>query len=76
MGRRGVIPAPATVDAVEIEATTGGLPPRRLEVTPITPTHVSALAASLTTPGTWALDVRAVHGGTNTTEFTLEVPIR
>lgn len=65
----------ATVDAVEIQATTGSLPPRRLTVTPITPSHVSAYGASLSSPGTWTLEISAAQAGSVTT-LTIEVPIR
>lgn len=63
------------VDAVEVTAATGDIPPRRLDVTPITPTHFSAYGAALTAPGTWTITVTAVQAGTNTTT-TFEVPIR
>jgi copper transport protein len=66
---------PATVDAVQITAAVGDLPPRRIDVTPVTPTHVSAVGAALTAPGTWSVEVTAVHEGTPTT-VTFEVPIR
>lgn len=65
----------ATVDAVEIQATTGSLPPRRLTVTPITPSHVTAYGASLSSSGTWTLEVSAAQAGSVTT-LTIEVPIR
>ncbi len=65
----------ATVDAVEMTAAVADIPPRRLTVTPITPTHVSALQATLTSPGTWTIEVTAVHEGQATTA-TFEVPIR
>lgn len=66
---------PEAVDAVEVTAATGTIPPRRLTVTPITPSHVSAYGASLSSPGTWKIAVTAVRAGTPTT-FNLEVPIR
>ena len=66
---------PLTVDAVEITAAVGDIPPRRLDVTPVTPTHVSALDASLSSPGTWTLEVTAASAGQVAT-FTLEVPLR
>ena len=69
----GVSAAP--VDAVEVTAATGDIPPRRLDITPITPSHVSAYGAALTAPGTWTITVTAVQAGTNTTT-TFEVPIR
>ena len=67
--------APAAVDAVEIEASSATIPARRLQVTPVTPDHVSAYGASLTSPGAWKLVVTAVRAGESTT-FTVEVPIR
>ena len=67
--------APLTVDAVEITAATGDLPPRRLTVTPLTPSHVSALDAPLSSPGTWTIQVVAIAAGLPAT-FTLEVPLR
>lgn len=63
------------VDAVEVTASTGAIPPRRLAVTPVTPSHVSLYDAALTAPGTWRLAVTAVREGTPTT-VTFEVPIR
>lgn len=63
------------VDAVEITAATADIPPRRLTVTPVTPSHVSVYGASLAAPGTWTLQVTAVRSGTPTT-LTIEVPIR
>lgn len=63
------------VDAVEITAGTADIPPRRLDVTPITPSHASAYGASLTSPGTWTITVTAVRAGVPVT-FTIEVPIR
>ena len=63
------------VDAVEITAGTADIPPRRLDITPITSSHVSAYGASLTSPGTWTITVTAVRAGVPVT-FTIEVPIR
>lgn len=63
------------VDAVEVTAATGTIPPRRLTVTPVTPSHVSLYDAALAAPGTWRLDVTVVRGGTPST-VTFEVPIR
>jgi copper transport protein len=69
--------AELVVNAVEVTAAIDDIPPRRLDVTPITPSHVSVLDASLTTPGLWALEVVAVTAtATEATTFTLEVPIR
>lgn len=63
------------VDAVEVTASTGDIPPRRLEVTPITASHVSAYGASLSSPGSWTINVTLVRAGTPTT-VSFEVPIR
>ena len=66
---------PFPVDAVEVTAAVGDIPARRLTVTPFTPSHVSLLDASLSSPGTWVLQVTAVEAGLPAT-FTLEVPLR
>jgi copper transport protein len=66
---------PVTIDAVEIAAAFGDVPPRNLEVTPITPNHVSAYGATLNQAGTWQIGVTAVTAGAPTT-FEIEVPIR
>jgi hypothetical protein len=66
---------PLVVDAVEITAAVGEIPPRRLDVTPVTPSHVSALDASLSSPGTWTIQVTAASAG-QVANFTLEVPLR
>lgn len=66
---------PLNVDAVELWASVGDIPPRRLDVVPVTQSHVSAYGAALGAPGTWALEATAVSGGTTIT-FTTEVPIR
>lgn len=63
------------VDAVEVAAATAGIPARRLDLIPVSASHVSALGASLTTPGTWSIDVTVVRAGTPTT-VTFEVPVR
>ena len=63
------------VDAVEVTAETTGIPGRRIDIVPVSASHVSALRASLTTPGTWSIDVTVVRAGTPTT-ITFEVPIR
>lgn len=63
------------VDAVEVTAATGTIPPRRVTVTPVTPSHVSLYDAALTAPGTWRLDVTVVRAGAPST-VTFEVPIR
>ncbi|HYF46676.1 MAG TPA: copper resistance protein CopC [Acidimicrobiales bacterium] len=66
---------PAVVDAVELQASTGDLPPRRLEVEPITPSHASAYGASLPAGGTWTVEVTAVQAG-RPTVVPFEVPIK
>lgn len=66
---------PASVDAVEVEAATGQIPPRRLNITPVSPNHVSAYGAALTSPGEWTLAVTAIQAGAAST-FSVKVPIR
>mgnify|MGYP001355636952 CR=1 FL=1 len=63
------------VDAVEVTAGTTDIPPRRLDVVPITASHVSVLGATFTAVGTWDIAVTLVRAGQPTT-FILEVPIR
>jgi hypothetical protein len=63
------------VDAVQVTVATGDVPARRLGVTPILPSHVSVLGASLPSPGTWTVEVTAVREGTPLV-FSFEVPIR
>lgn len=63
------------VDAVEISASTLGLPPRRFDVIPVTANHVSVLGASFPSPGAWTLEVVLVRAGAPTT-MTIELPIR
>lgn len=67
---------PVIVYSVEIEAAIDDIPPRRLEVTPMTTSHVSALEASLSTPGTWTITVTAVGDAGTPVTFSLEVPVR
>lgn len=64
--------AELVVAAVEVTAAADGLPPRRLTVTPVTPSHVSVLDASLASAGRWTFQVTAVTAGQPTT-FTFEV---
>ena len=66
---------PAPVDAVELLVGREGVPPRRVDVQPVTADHVSALATPFPTPGTWQLSVTAVREG-QTLTATFEVPIR
>src|ERR671910_138068 len=65
---------PLAVDAVEVSATTTGVPARRLPVTPVTADHVTVAGASLPSPGTWTVAVTAVRAG-SPQDFTFEVPI-
>jgi copper transport protein len=67
--------APLAVDAAEITVGTEAVPARRLDVVPITPSHLLVYDASLPTPGTWTVEVTLVRGGTPTT-IAFEVPIR
>lgn len=65
---------PLAVDAVQVTAATVDVPPRRLQVTPVTPEHVTVAGASLPSAGTWTVEVTAVQAG-EPLIFTLEVPI-
>jgi copper transport protein len=65
---------PAAVDAVQVTAGTTGVPPRRLQVTPVSTNHVTVAGASLPSPGTWTVEVTAVQAG-QPLVFTFEVPI-
>jgi copper transport protein len=62
-------------DAVQVTASTDGVPARRLTVTPILPNHVTVSGASLPSPGAWSVEVTAVVQGTPLV-FNFEVPIR
>ena len=62
-------------DAVQVTASTEGVPARRLTVTPILPNHVTVSGASLPSPGAWSVEVTAVVQGTPLV-FNFEVPIR
>jgi copper transport protein len=64
-----------TIDAVEITVAFADVPARMVEVTPVTPSHVSAYGASLGQPGTWTVTVTAVRAG-QPTVLNVEVPIR
>ena len=63
------------VDAVEVTAAIGDIPPRRLDITPVTSNHVSAYGATLASSGTWTLVVTTVRAGITST-YTIEVQIR
>jgi copper transport protein len=65
---------PVAVDAVQVTAGTTDVPPRRLQVTPISTNHVTVAGASLPSPGTWTVEVTAVQAG-QPLVFTFEVPI-
>jgi copper transport protein len=71
-GPSGTEPLP--VDAVQVTAGTAGVPPRRLQVTPITTNHVTVAGASLPSAGTWTVEATAVQAG-EPLVFTFEVPI-
>ena len=63
------------VDAAEATAAGPGIPARRIDLVPISSSHLTSTGASLTSPGTWTIDVTVVRAGTPTTT-TFEVPIR
>lgn len=65
---------PLGVDAIELTVAREGVPPRRVEVTPIAPSHASAYGVNLPTPATWVLDLTVVRAGEPATA-TVEVPI-
>jgi copper transport protein len=58
---------PVEVDAVEVAVSTGDVPPRKVDVIPVTPTHVIVESVSFPTPGTWTISVTAVRAGEPTT---------
>jgi copper transport protein len=70
----GALGEPLAVDAVQVTAGTTDVPPRRLQVTPISTNHVTVAGASLPSPGTWTVEVTAVQAG-QPLVFTFEVPI-
>ena len=72
-GRRRA--APLAVDAVQVTASTGGVPARRLPATPVSTNHVTVAGASLPSAGTWTIEVTAVRAGVPLV-FRSEVPIR
>lgn len=65
---------PLAVDAAQITAATGDIPPRRLDLVLATSSHGSVLGATFGSAGTWTLQVIASSAGTPMT-FTVEVPI-
>lgn len=66
---------PLEVDAVRVTAATRNVPARDLQVTPLTPNHVTVTGASLPSPGTWSFEVTAVRAG-QPLVFRFEAPIR
>jgi hypothetical protein len=65
---------PLAVDAAQITAATGDIPPRRLDLVLATSSPGSVLGATVGSAGTWTLQVIASSAGTPMT-FTVEVPI-
>lgn len=65
---------PRVVDAVEVTVASQGVPARRVEVTPVTTTHVSCYAVAMPTSGDWTVTVTTVREGEATT-VSAEVPI-
>jgi copper transport protein len=63
----------APVDAAELTVATGGVEPRKVPLTAITPSHATALGVQLT-PGTWRFELTVVAGGVPATT-TFEVPV-
>jgi copper transport protein len=67
--------APVAVDAVQVTASTTGVPARRLPAAPVSTNHVAVAGASLPSAGTWTVEVTAVRAGVPLV-FRSEVPIR
>jgi copper transport protein len=65
--------SPAEVDASELTVATDGVEPRRIPLTPITTSHVTALDVALT-PGTWRFELTVVRRG-EPERATFEVPV-
>ncbi|MFZ4517822.1 MAG: copper resistance protein CopC [Microthrixaceae bacterium] len=63
----------APVDAAELQVATRGVEPRRVPVTPLTPSHAIATDVQLT-PGRWAFRLTVVARGVPA-RTTFEVPI-
>ena len=64
----------ASVDAAELEVSSRGIEPRRVELTPITASHATASGVQLTS-GTWKFQLTIVTRGVPAST-TFEVPIR
>lgn len=62
-------------DAVEVTAAIGDIPPRKLKVTPVSPSHQSVYGASLPRSGEWSLRITALRAGTPRV-FTVKVVIK
>lgn len=54
---------PRPVDAVEVTVGRQGVPPRRVQVTPVTADHASAYGVALPSPGVWTVTVTTVRAG-------------
>ena len=66
---------PLPVDAVQVTASTTGVPARVLPATPLSTNHVTVAGASFPSAGTWTVEVTAVRAGVRLV-FRSEVPIR
>jgi copper transport protein len=65
----------APIDVVEVRASVNGLPPRTLDVLPVTSSHYQIRGANLPNKGTWRFDLSiALNDKESTTS--VEVPIR
>ena len=64
----------ASIDAAQLEVSTSGIAPRRVELVPITASHAVATGVQLT-PGTWRFALTVVTEGVPA-RTTFEVPIR
>ena len=66
---------PRRVDVAEVLVARPGEPARRVDVTPVTPEHVSAYGMVFPSAGTWVLTVTSLAAG-QASSATLEVEIR
>ena len=58
---------PTPVDVVEMTVGQADIPPRRVDITPVTADHVSAYGVELPTRGTWTITITAVRTGETST---------
>jgi copper transport protein len=65
---------PVAVDAAELAIASGDTPLRRVHLTPVTPSHLSALNLLIPTKGVWKFQVTEVRNGkATTTKFEVDI---